>query len=337
MLTEREGRILKSLIREYVATVMPVASKILAQKYNLGVSPATIRQEMARLEEGGYVIQPHTSAGRIPSEKGYRYYVELLMEEEELPEELQTLIRHQFYQVAREIEEWFRLATAVLSRMLRAAAFITYPRLSQPKFKHLELISIRDFLVLLILLLREAKLKEQTLVLEQALSQEELSRISRRLNELFAGLTAWEIREKKAELSPVEEKVREVVVELMEAEETEYEELYLEGLRHMLQQPEFSRKELALQIAELLEERHRFKSLISRIPLSDKPRAVIGSENPEEAMRNCALILGSYGLPDRASGAIGVVGPLRLPYEQAFSAVRFLSDIMSELIAELYG
>jgi len=337
MLTEREGRILKSLIREYVATVMPVASKILAQKYNLGVSPATIRQEMARLEEGGYVIQPHTSAGRIPSEKGYRYYVELLMEEEELPEEVQTLIRHQFYQVAREIEEWFRLATAVLSRMLRAAAFITYPRISRPQFKHLELISLRDFLVLLILLLREAKLKEQILVLEPALSQEELGRISRRLNELFAGLTAWEIKERKAEFSPAEEKVRGVVVELMEAEEKEYEELYLEGLRHMLEQPEFSRKELALQIAELLEERHRFKSVISQIPLSDRPRALIGSENPEEAMRSCALILGSYGLPHRASGAIGVVGPLRLPYEQAFSAVRFLSGIMSELIAELYG
>ncbi len=337
MLNTRESKILKSLIQEYVATAMPVASKSLAQRYRLGISPATIRQEMARLEEKGYVIQPHTSAGRIPSEKGYRYYVEILMEESELSPEEQTLIRHQFYQIAREMEEWFRLTTAVLSRMLRTAAFITYPRLSQPQFKYLELISLRDFLVLLILLFREAKLKQQVVEVDEVLSQDELTAISRRFNEMFAGLTASEIRAKRLELSPVEESIKKVVLDLMEAEKSEYEELQLEGLWHILEQPEFSRREQALEIAEIMDERSRFKSLISRIPLSEGPRAIIGSENPEEAMRNCALVLGSYGLPYRASGAIGVVGPLRLPYEHAFSAVRFLSGIMSELITQLYG
>lgn len=336
MLTEREDKILKSLVKEYIATAMPVSSKNLVQKYEFGLSPATIRQEMAWLEEGEYIIKPHTSAGRIPSEKGYCYYVEFLMEEREFSPEEQLLIRHQFYQVAREMEEWFRLATAVLSRMLCTAAFITSPRPSRPQFKHLELISLQDFLVLFVLLY-EVKLKKKLLKMDEILSQEELNVISRRFNEIFAGLTSSEIREEKTKLTPSEEKVKDAVVDLMEEEKSEYEELYLDGLWHILGQPEFSQKKRALEIIEALEERSRLKSFISRINLSEEPRAIIGRENPEEAMHDFALVLSGYGPFPRASGAIGVLGPMRLPYEQAFSAVRFLCNIMNELVMELYG
>src|SRR3989442_787108 len=197
MLTERRQKLLQFIIDEYVSTAQPVGSNALVEKYRLPISSATIRNEMAQLEEEGYIAQPHTSAGRVPTDRGYRHYVEALMREDRLPEELQQTIRHQFHQAARELEEWARLAAAILAGNLQNAAVVTTPHSPEPRLRWIELVGVHDYLALLVVVLQEARVLQQTLALDRKFSQEELTGIARRLNDLLAGKSAAELREQR--------------------------------------------------------------------------------------------------------------------------------------------
>ena len=337
MITRRRDRILSIIIGEYVSKGVPVSSDVVARK-GLGVSPATIRNEMIELEEEGYLVQPHTSAGRIPTDKGYRHYIESLMSYARISRDEQFLIRHQFHQVERAVEEWTRLAAAILSSMVRNVALVTLPKPVEPRLKHLELVSLHEFLVLLVLVLREAKLRQQMLTLEENVSQEELSASARKLTSAYAGLTASEIADKDVKLSLVEEQVMKIVSELMRGEEgEEYEEPSIDGLRHMLRQPEFASSDKIAAIMEMLEQKSLLKSFLPRVLTGEGVRVVIGRENKENMMRDCSVILTKYGIPGEVGGAIGVMGPTRMEYQRAIPTVSFLSTVMSELVSELYG
>jgi heat-inducible transcriptional repressor len=337
MLTRRRDKILSIIIGEYISKGVPVSSDVVAKK-GLGVSPATIRNEMIKLEEEGYLVQPHTSAGRIPTDKGYRHYIESLMSYARLSRDEQFLIRHQFHQVERAVEEWTRLAAAILSGIVHNVALVTLPKPVEARLKHLELVSLQELLVLLVLVLKEATLKQQMLNLEENVSQEELSASARKLTAAYAGLTASEIADKDLKLSPVEEQVMKIVSELMRDEEgEEYEEPYIDGLRHMLRQPEFASSDKIAAIMEMLEQKSLLKSFLPRVLTGEGVRVVIGRENKENVMRDCSMILTKYGIPGEVGGAIGVMGPTRMEYQRAIPTVSFLSTVMSELVSELYG
>ena len=337
MLTRRRDRILSIIIGEYVSKGVPVSSEVVARK-GLGVSPATIRNEMVELEEEGYLVQPHTSAGRIPTDKGYRHYIESLMSYARLSQEEQFLIRHQFHQVERAVEEWTRLAAAILSGIVHNVALVTRPKPVEARLKHLELVSLQELLVLLVLVLREAKLRQQMLTLDETVSQEELNASARKLTSAYAGLTASEIAAKDLKLSPLEEQVMKTVGQLMKDEEgEEYEEPYIDGLRHMLIQPEFASSDKIAAIMEVLEQKSLLKSFLPRVLTGEGVRVVIGRENKENVMRDCSVILTRYGIPGEVGGAIGVMGPTRMEYQRAIPTVSFLSTVMSELVSELYG
>ena len=337
MLTRRRDRILSIIIGEYISKGVPVSSDVVAKK-GLGVSPATIRNEMMELEEEGYLVQPHTSAGRIPTDKGYRRYIESLMGYARISRDEQFLIRHQFHQVEKAVEEWTRLAAAILAGMVHNVALVTLPKPVEARFKHLELVSLQELLVLLVLVLKEAKLRQQMLTLEENVSQEELSASARKLTSAYAGLTAPEIADRDLKLSPVEEQVMKIVSELMQEEEgEEYEEPYIDGLRHMLRQPEFASSDRIAAIMEMLEQKSLLKSFLPRVLTGEGVRVVIGRENEENMMRDCSVILTRYGIPGEVGGAIGVMGPTRMEYQRAIPTVSFLSTVMSELVSELYG
>ena len=337
MLTQRRERILKIVVGEYISTGLPVSSEAVARK-GLGVSSATIRNEMMELEEDGYLTQPHTSAGRIPEDKGYRCYIESMMGGVQLSLVEQRLIRHQFHQVEGEIEEWIRLAAAILSRAVRNVAIVTLPKPYESRLKHLELISLQEFLALLVLVLREAKLKQQVLTLEEAVTQEELSAAARRLTSACGGLSGSEIATKGLGLSRLEEQVTRTVVHIMQAEEEEaYEDPWVDGLRHMLSQPEFASSSRLAAIVEFFEERNLLKSLLPQVLTGEGVRVVIGRENKQDVMRDCSVIITRYGIPGEVGGAIGVMGPTRMQYSRAIPTVCFVSSVMSEMLGELYG
>ena len=337
MLTRRRDRILSIIIGEYISKGVPVSSDVVAKK-GLGVSPATIRNEMIELEDEGYLVQPHTSAGRIPTDKGYRHYIESLMSYARLSRDEQFLIRHQFHQVEKAVEEWTRLAAAILSGIVHNVALVTLPKPVEARLKHLELVALQESLVLLVLVLKEAKLRQQMLTLEGNVSQEELSASAQKLTAAYGGLIASEIADKELKLSPVEEQVMKIVSELMRDEEgEEYEEPYIDGLRHMLRQPEFASSDKIAAIMEMLEQKSLLKSFLPRVLTGEGVRVVIGRENKENMMRDCSVILTKYGIPGEVGGAIGVVGPTRMEYQRAIPTVSFLSTVMSEMVSELYG
>ena len=337
MLTRRRQRILSIIVGEYISKGVPVSSEVVAKK-GLGVSPATIRNDMMGLEEEGYIMHPHTSAGRIPTDKGYRHYIESLMSYARLSPDEQFMIRHQFHQVERVVEEWTRLAAAILSSMVHNVALVTLPKPVEAKLKHLELISLQDLLVLLVLVLKEVKLRQQMLTLEETVSQEDLSESARKLTSAYDGLTASQILARDLKLSPSEEQVVKAIVQIMEAEEgEEFEEPYVDGLRHMLKQPEFASSARIAAIMEVFEQKSLLKSLLPRLLRGEGVQVVIGRENKENVMRDCSVIITKYGIPGEVGGALGVMGPTRMEYNRAIPTVSFLSKVMSELVSELYG
>jgi len=338
MLVDRRARILQAVVREYIDTATPVGSGTIVRKYGLKASPATIRSEMVRLEEDGFLTQPHTSAGRIPSDRGYRHYVESLMGEEELSEESKRTIRHQFYQVGPALDAWAELAAAILARSVENLALVTAPHPARARLRRLELVKAGDVLALLIVVLQEGHLREETLALDRSISQDELSRTAQRLSWLFAGLSAGQMQEQTVELTPFEDEVTQAIIRVLQVEdESSYEPAYLDGLRNVLRQPEFSRPQTMLDFLDVLDERSLPRLIPFHWVVPGHVTVIIGAENPEDAMRQCSLVVGRYGRPGGMTGALGVLGPTRLPYRRATSMVRYMGSLLGELVNLYYS
>jgi heat-inducible transcriptional repressor len=338
MLTERRQKLLKIIVDEYVTSAQPIGSSALVEKYQLPYSSATVRNEMARLEEDGYITQPHTSAGRIPTDHGYRYYVETLMAEEMPSDELQQTIRHQFHQAARELEEWARLAAAILAGRLRNAAVVTTPHSPEPRLRWIELVGVHDYLALLVVVLQEARVLQQTLALEQPMTQDELTAIARRLNGLFDGKTAAEIRGQTLPALPLEAAVAEAAAGMLDsAEGTGVEPSFMDGLRDLLRQPEFTQGERILGLLELLEERNLPRAIPAAGAAGEDIRVIIGGEHPVDEMRLCSVITTRYMGPAGLRGSLSVVGPTRLHYPRTVSMVRYMSTLMEELLGVYFA
>ena len=338
MLTERRQKLLQFIIEEYVTTAQPVGSNAIVEKYGMPVSSATIRSEMAQLEEDGYIAQPHTSAGRVPTDAGYRYYVEALMRAEKIPDELQQTIRHQFHQAARELEEWARLAAAILAGRLQNAAVVTTPHSPEPRLRQLELVGVHDYLALLVVVLQEARVLQQTLSLDRPMSQEELTTVARRLNDALAGKSAAEMRSPKAELTPVENSVVEAAAGLIDStDEAGIEPSFLDGMRDLLGQPEFTQGQRILALLELLEERNLSRAIPLQQPSGEDLNIIIGGEHPVDAMRACTVITTRYAGPSGLRGTLSVVGPTRMHYPKTVSMVRYMSSLMEELLGVYFA
>ncbi|HNS39904.1 MAG TPA: heat-inducible transcriptional repressor HrcA, partial [Promineifilum sp.] len=192
-LTERQERILAMVVRSYIETGKPVGSKTLVEDYGLDYSSATVRNEFVALGEMGYLAQLHTSAGRIPTERGYRYFVQKLLGEFHLPLHERQMIRHQFHQARLELGQWMRLSAAILARTSGSASFITAPQARANRFKHVQLISTQGRLVLMVIVLFGGEVKQQMLTLAEPLPQSRLSAVAERLNGLFPDMDSEDI------------------------------------------------------------------------------------------------------------------------------------------------
>ncbi len=337
MLTERRARLLSLIVSEYVDSATPVGSETIVRRFDLPFSPATIRSEMVRLEDEGFISHPHTSAGRVPSDKGYRYYVEALMQERDLPWEVKQTIRHQFHQAGREEDEWIQLAAAVLARAVENAAVVTVPRTAESRLKRLELVGIQDTAALLVLVLQQARVKQQVLIFPEPIEHEELTSIANHLNQAFAGHTASEITRSSAQLTQLEWHVTNAVRDIMQASDRGgYDEAYLEGVRNVLRKPEFGTSEKMLGLLEVMEQRNLTRLIPFREISNEGVTVMIGAENEEDAMHDYSVVISPYGTPGGISGAMAVVGPTRMHYSETISTVRFVAGVMSEMLATFY-
>jgi len=337
MLAPRTETILKSIVGQYIVKAVPVPSQSIVDDYGLSVSPATIRNEMAHLEQEGYIIRPHTSAGSIPSDKGYRYYVESLTNIK-LPLDQQRLISHLFHQVETRVEEWLRLTARLLAYSAGNVAIVAVPKPADCKLKHLQLVILRDTTVLIVLVLHGAKVRQQLIEFDRVISQEEIETVNNKLNAAYSNLTSTQILAKDLLLSLIEQQLTDCVVKIMQAEdEEEYEGPYLDGLHFMFNQPEFAQTRQVLDLVELTEQRSLLRIILPEGLVSQGVRVIIGKENKEEVIHSCSVVISQYGFPDEAVGSIGIIGPTRMPYARSIAVVDYLSSLLSQLVAKLYG
>jgi heat-inducible transcriptional repressor len=336
-LTRRQEQILACIVRAYTTKAEPVSSKFVAETFELGVSPATIRNEMAVLEDLGYIAQPHTSAGRVPTENGYRYFVTYLLNAIELTVADQQRITERMRAVPMATEQWMRHAASALSRTTQAASLVTSPSSQTGRFKHIELISVQGRLVLMVLILQGGGVHQRMLNLADSVPQSTLSDVSARLNSLCHDLTARDLTMKAISLPPLEREVLELAADVIErASVNAVTTVYRDGLSEMLST--FPASEGAQQAVRVFEERQFLNVILDEFlgPLTDGVQVVIAGDGRREEVNQLSMVLSRYGQPGQLSGAIGLVGPTHINYGRAISAVRYVSTMMTNMLVSLY-
>ena len=342
-LDPRSAAILRAIIEEYVATAQPVASQALVVKYGLDVSSATVRNVMAELERAGFLRSPHTSAGRVPTDAGYRLYVESISDAVVLAPVEQLMIRHQFGQVEFASEQWFRLAASTLAGATHSAGIATPAKPDAARLRRLDLVETGDRLASLILVLAEGAVRQLLVQLDDGTDQAALDGIARRLNERLAGLAAEDMTAViralplDDELDRMAARIAERVARAMhDFDATAVDDVFSEGLLNVMAAPEFAQTEKVRRVFALLEDRVYFGDLVHEVTASGGVRIYIGAENRPIEMHDVALVLAPYGRHGQASGVVGVLGPTRMAYPHAISTVRYVSALMNELVDHLY-
>lgn len=339
-LTERQETLLALIIHEYIETAEPIGSKRLVDQFSLGVSSATVRNEMSALTKAGLLRQPYTSAGRVPTEDGYRYFVRRLLHDTELPLTEKRLISHQFHQARGDINEWVHLAASVLAQHSRSASLVTHPQPTHAIFRHLELISTRGPQVLLVLVLQGGDVRQHILTLAEIVSQEKLSKIAYEITSTCMGQNADTLLSQANKFSILGQEIIRLMVEVMKrADALSTGEIHHDGLANVLAQPEFTESDSARQALALLEEGRFLEEILAKVlsPQIGGVEVVIGGDEAWTELKSCSMVLARYGAPGYATGALGVLGPTRMPYGRTISAVRYVAGLMSDLVIEAFA
>lgn len=358
-LNSRQQHILWATVRHYIATAEPVGSKALVDEYNLTVSPATIRNAMGFLEKAGLLYQPHTSAGRIPSDSGYRIYVDRLIEPSDvLARQVDQLLTNQLNWDSWSFEALLRGATQILSALSGYIALVTMPQTTTAQLRHLQLVQVDPGKVMLVVVLDSYETHsvlvdlpqlgedESTQTASQAnieLAERELQILSNFLNHHLRGRSLTEIAtldwgELDREFLRYADFLRSVLVELNRRSQLSAStQILTSGVSEVLRQPEFSELQQVQTIIQLLEEEQdQLWHLIFELPTEETGRRMtirIGSENPLEPMRTCTLISSTYCRGSIPVGSVGVLGPTRMVYENAIAVVEAAADYLSEALS----
>lgn len=340
-MTDRRRHILKLVIQAYVETSAPVASEYLVRRYGLNVSSATIRNEFAALEDMGYLTHLHTSAGRIPTDAGYRFYVEHLMDQPMLSSDEQHTIRTQFATSLTSLDQWIHLAGSVMARSANTISVVMPPRAAVARLRHLHMISILDTLALIVIVFHDGMVRQVSLVLDTPTTQDELQLVAAFVNELCHDATVRQVRDRMDTyegMPAIAGHVLELVYTTMQQYETALNsDIRADGILEMLSQPEFAQAERVKQMLELVQTGQVLVPFIPRVVQSNGVEVIIGTEHQQPDMREMSIVLARYGIDDDIVGVLGVVGPTRMPYSRAIATVKYIATVMSDLVGELHG
>ena len=337
-LGERQRDLLRAVIREYIASAQPVASAALVRQYRLDVSSATVRNELAALEELGLLTHPHTSAGRVPTDLGYRFFIESLMPRPSLHPDEQLTVSHQFQQALSNTSEWLRLAASTLARLTAEAAIVTPPATGRATLRHVEVVPINERRALVVVVFEGGAVAQQLLELRVATTPEHLRSLSARLTESLASRDAAGVRGAAAGESGVDAEVVATVARALEDHDSaRTHDVYTDGIQTILAQPEFSTGGRMRDMLRLLEDRTQLIDLLPPSLGDDEVHVAIGSEHRLEPLRGCSLVFGRYGTGTAYLGYVGVVGPTRMDYARTIGAVRYVGSLMSDLVRVMEG
>jgi len=337
---ERPREILKLIIRSYITFGEPVGSRTLSKVMDSKLSPATIRNIMSDLEDAGYLTQPHTSAGRVPSEKGYRFYVDNLAESGKLSKSDERYIGRMLAE-SETPEDVMARASYVLSTISKNIGIVIAPPMASTILKHIEFIDLGEGKVLVILVSKAGLLQRKLIRVADRYTQEELNRAGNYLVEQFAGRTLTDIRNDLLKKMQAERMQFDRMLSLLQAwsgtleSDANPDAIYLQGTSNILSKPEFADVERMRELFQMFEEKGRLVKILNECISSSPPEGVkiaIGSEMGVPGMRDFALITASYAAADNTTGLLGIIGPTRLEYERSISIVGYLGRVIGEMI-----
>ncbi|SMB90866.1 heat-inducible transcription repressor HrcA [Desulfonispora thiosulfatigenes DSM 11270] len=336
-LDARKRKILEAVIVDYISTAEPVGSRTISKKYELGVSPATVRNEMADLEELGLLEQPHTSAGRIPSDLGYRYYVDCLMRKVAIEDKLKDTIRESFGVKAKQIEDIIKHTSKTLSTMTNYTSLVIAPKAGSNSLQMIQLIFIEPGKALIVIITDGGRVENKFIEIPQSVTKEDLDIVSMCLNQKLKGLTLedWDkniLKELQLNLIK-QQKVYTKAIDLLDSILNTHTEnkIYLGGALNILNQPEFMDVDKARSLLTLLEQEEELNKVMKN-NLEEGVAVKIGTENDCEGIKDCSLITATYKLNGNVMGTIGVLGPTRMQYSHVVSIVDYLTQVLSRLI-----
>jgi heat-inducible transcriptional repressor len=329
---ERKIRILQAIINDYITNAEPVGSRTIAKKYDLGISSATIRNEMSDLEEMGYLEQPHSSAGRKPSNKGYRLYVDKLMKVDELTPQEEYIIKNQILVNALfEVNTIIKHATILLSELTNLTSIVKTPSVSRSYIKYIQLVNIDSGNILLLLITDSGIIKSNVIRIGKNVSVDILAKLSNILNARLKNLNCEQINLEvinnlKKDLEGYEDIFNAIIPVLYESlSSSESPEIYMEGATNIFNYPEYKDIEKAREFLSLLDNKNKVSGLLNN---SSDISIKIGAENFTEGAEDCSVISAVYNVKNRPVGEIGVIGPTRMPYSKVISV---LANVVREL------
>ena len=338
--TERQKAVLRAVIHDYIHSAEPVGSRTVARRYAFHLGPASIRNIMADLEDLGYLAQPHTSSGRVPTDRGYRFYVDTLMEPAPLSPEEAGLIERRFTPARGQVEGLMRETSQVLGSLSRCAGVVLAPRFDQLQVMRLEFVSLGADRVLLILVATSGVVHHKVVTVDEILPQDELNRIARYLNELLGGLTLREVRQllvvKMAEEKALYDQLLRRALELgrKTVEEEQAAEVYIGGTAHIMEQPEFAGAEKMRAIFAAFEEKSRLVRVLDRCLEDAGLTVIIGRELGEVGFQGFSVVASPYFQGGSPVGALAVVGPTRMPYDRVVPLVDYTARLVTRLLTD---
>ncbi len=339
-LDERKKKILKAVTDDYILSAEPVGSRTVAKRYQLGLSSATIRNEMADLEESGYLEQPHASAGRVPSDLGYRYYVDALMSVQQLSGGEVDLIYSQMDHHQQELEMLIHKTAKILGQITKYPSIVLAPQMQTALFRHIQLVRLAPKTILLLIVTDTGYVENKIIDFEGEISSEELDHLSVVLNKKLRGISLKDLNtvllnDLHSEMILHDHFYNEAIKVLIKAmSKKSNERVFVDGATKILEQPEFSEIQKFKPLMNLLEEEERLYKLLADNSKSSA-QVKIGHENSDEEIHDCSVITSSYEIAGRTVGVIGVLGPTRMEYARVMPIVEYTAAVLSELLTQL--
>ncbi len=336
VMDERKKNVLHAIIQDYVETAEPVGSRTISRKYNLGVSSATIRNEMADLEDMGYIEQPHTSSGRIPSDKGYRYYVDFLMKKIDITPPEEQYIYSQLNSNIQLMEDMFKKTSDVLSQLTNYVAMTMGPIVSEATVQQIQLHKLSDNQILLVIISNEGIVDSGVFGFSSEIEKETLAVLSEILSHKLKGYKLKDInktvlQEIYFELAEYRKLVSVVLEYVQEALKVSHrDKIYVGGILNILNQPEFKDVETLKGLLSLLEEQTVIRKVLQETSKESGLTISIGGENKHQGIHNCSIITATYKLDGKVVGTIGILGPTRMVYSKTATILEFVSDYLSD-------
>ncbi|MFY9614574.1 MAG: heat-inducible transcriptional repressor HrcA [Candidatus Dormiibacterota bacterium] len=337
-LDDRKEQVLKAVVIDYTSTAVPVGSQALAARYFARWSAATIRNELAFLMDTGHLRQPHTSSGRVPSTRGYRYFVDNLMEEQAVSADLRSQLQTAFAELPLDLEAILEGTAMLVARAAENVGVVTAPRTTECHLKHLDLIHLEGTRVLAVVVLEGNIVRQHPLDLTPEVDQDGLSRLAARINKDFRGKSATRVRKaagaQKAWAG--DGAVISEIADFMAAYDAQSATIVIhDGVRNLLKQPEFMDAERLMPVLEILEESRELAKVLESLDPDEQVEVVIGDENPDMHLRECSLVMTTYSGAG-ITGTLGTIGPTRMRYPEVVARLRYIAELAGSRIAGLY-